>query len=203
LTCSGIGKHNVSDIMDSLEKKAIQNVLALRGDEITAGGFEYAKELIAALSERGFCIGAAAYPEGHISCDSLSDDIAHMKQKEESGADFFVTQLFFENDIFYKFLDKARKAGIGAPISAGIMPILSRSQIERMIFMCGASLPSKIIKIINKYGESGESLMKAGVEYSLTQMQDLCDNGVQGIHIYTMNKPYIAEFCMSGLKRLA
>jgi methylenetetrahydrofolate reductase (NADPH) len=198
ITCSGLDS-GIDNIIADLKLKGIKNILALRGDEVHEGGFRYAKNLIAALSEHGFCIGGAAYPEGHISCDNLNEDILHLKQKEDAGAEFFITQLFFDNVLFYGFLEKARKAGVKAPISAGIMPILSKVQISRMIFMCGASLPAPVIKMINKYGDEGESLLKAGLEYSLKQLQDLCDNGAQGIHIYTMNKPFIAEYCMKNL----
>ncbi|MCL2061767.1 MAG: methylenetetrahydrofolate reductase [Firmicutes bacterium] len=198
LTCCG--SENISEIVLELKLKGIENILALRGDEVASGGFQYAKDLIAAISGRGFCIGAAAYPEGHIACDDLEKDIVHLKQKQDAGAEFFITQLFFDNALFYNFLEKARAAGIKAPISAGLMPILSKAQIARMIFMCGASLPSPIIKLINRYGDEGESLVKAGIEYSLNQMQNLCDNGVEGIHIYTMNKPFIAEYCVKNLR---
>jgi len=200
LTCVGTEKSGIERIVEDFKRRGIQNILALRGDGAAGSGFTYAKDLIAALKNRGFCIGAAAYPEGHISCDNLDDDIRYLKQKEGAGAEFFITQLFFENGIFYRFLEKARAAGITAPVSAGIMPILSKAQLERMIFMCGASLPAPIIKLVNKYGEEGESLLKAGVEYSYRQMQDLCDNGAQGIHIYTMNKPFIAEYCVRRLR---
>ena len=200
LTCAGMRAGDIDSVAADLKRRGIQNVLALKGDSAVLGDFCYAADLIKTLKTHGFCLGAAAYPEGHITCNALADDIDHLKQKQDSGADFFVTQLFFVNDVFYSFLDKARSSGISLPISAGVMPILSRSQIQRMIFMCGASLPSPIIKLINKYGEEGESLVKAGVEYSCRQMQDLCDNGVQGIHIYTMNKPFIAEYCMAHLR---
>ncbi len=200
LTCAELSAPDVESIAADLKAKKIRNVLALKGDAAPAGSFAYAKDLIRVLKRHGFCLGAAAYPEGHISSDRLTDDLLHLKQKQDSGADFLITQLFFSNDIFYRFLDKARGAGVSLPVSAGVMPILSRQQIQRMIFMCGASLPSPIIKLINKYGEEGESLVRAGVEYSCAQMQDLCDHGVPGIHIYTMNKPFIAEFCMKNLR---
>ena len=199
LTCSAADESDIKSITEDFKQKGIENILALGGDEKASGSFRYAKDLIAALKAHGFNIGAAAYPEGHISCENLKDDIRHLKEKQDCGADFFVTQLFFENDVFYRFLEKARAAGITKPISAGIMPILSKAQIQRMIFMCGASLPAPIIKLINKYGDEGESLANAGVEYSCRQMQDLCDNNVEGVHIYTMNKPFIAEYCLKNL----
>ncbi|MCL2369978.1 MAG: methylenetetrahydrofolate reductase [Firmicutes bacterium] len=200
ITCSGMKHSDVAPIVKDFRQKGISNLLALRGDEIADGGFVYAKDFIAELKNHDFCIGAAAYPEGHITCSDLNKDISHLKQKQDAGADFFITQLFFDNDCFYRFLDKARAVGVSKPISAGIMPMLSKAQIQRMIFMCGASLPAPIIKIIGKYGDEGESLVKAGMEYAYNQMQDLCDNGVDGIHMYIMNKPSIAEYCLSRLK---
>lgn len=199
LTCAGADKSIDGTVLE-LKLKGIENILALRGDAVPNGSYRFAKDLITDLQGRGFCIGAAAYPEGHIDCDSLDIDILHLKQKQDAGAAFFISQLFFDNTLFYRFWEKARKAGITVPVSAGIMPILSKSQIARMIFMCGASLPAPIIKLINKYGDEGESLIKAGVEYSLNQMQDLADNKADGIHIYTMNKPFIAEYCIQNLK---
>lgn len=199
LTCVGTSAGEINRIAEDLKGRGIENVLALKGDNTNGGGFPYAKDLIAELKKYGFCIGAAAYPEAHIACESVELDIERMKQKQDAGAEFFVTQLFFANDIFYRFMDRARAAGVTAPVSAGIMPILSKLQVQRMIFMCGASLPSPVIKMINRYGDEGESLLKAGVEYSYGQMRDLCTRGAQGIHIYTMNKPFIAEYCTGRL----
>jgi methylenetetrahydrofolate reductase (NADPH) len=200
LTCAEMTAADIDFIAADLKGRGIGNVLALKGDAAAAGGFRYAKDLLAALKKYGFCLGAAAYPEGHISCESLADDMDYLKQKQDSGADFLVTQLFFSNDIFYRFFEKARAKGITLPVSAGVMPILSKPQLQRMIFMCGASLPSPIIKLVNKYGAEGESLVRAGVEYSCRQMQDLCDGGAEGIHIYTMNKPFIADYCLRNLR---
>jgi len=200
LTCGGMSTNDTNLIVQDFKQKGIENILALRGDEVLENGdYRYAKDLIVGLKPHGFGLGAACYPEGHISCETLDEDMQHVKQKQDAGANFLITQLFFENDVFYRFLDKARAAGVTVPVSAGIMPMLSRAQIERMIFMCGVSLPAPIIKLINKYGDQGESLVQAGVEYACKQMQDLCDQGVQGIHLYTMNKPAIAEYCMRHL----
>lgn len=200
LTCCGMSAEDAESAAGGLKVKGIENVLALKGDGDAGGGFAYAKDLIAALKKHGFCIGAAAYPEAHIACENLDLDISRLRQKQDAGADFFITQLFFDNDIFYRFMEAARAAGVTAPVSAGIMPILSKAQVQRMIFMCGASLPSPIIKMINKYGDEGESLMRAGLEYSFRQMRGLCGGGAEGIHIYTMNKPFIAEYCTSRLR---
>ena len=131
---------------------------------------------------------------------SLEKDIEYLKVKQDKGASFFVSQLFFENRAFYEFIEKTKKAGITVPITAGIMPMLSKSQVSRMIFMCGASLPSEIIRILNKYENDEASLKKAGIEYASKQAIDLLSNGVDGIHLYTMNKPEIASGIMERIK---
>jgi len=190
---------NISVTTSKFAKKGIENILVLKGDDTPSDKYAYAKDLLADLNGKGFCLGAAAYPEGHVSQHNPFTCINHLRQKQDAGAEFFVTQLFFDNKIFYRFRDLALAAGITVPISAGIMPIMSKAQVARMVFLCGASLPAPIIKLVNKYGESGDCLAKAGIDYALSQMQDLKNNGVEGIHIYTMNKPEVAEYCMKGL----
>jgi len=199
ITAQAADDSDISVTTGKFKARDIKNILVLRGDEVKNGKYQYAKDLLNDLKDKGFCLGAAAYPEGHISVEDPYRCINHLRQKQDAGAEFFITQLFFSNDIFYRFRDRAGSAGITVPISAGIMPILSKAQIARMIFMCGASLPAPIIKLINRYGEEGDSLAKAGVDYALCQMQDLKSNGAAGIHIYTMNKPRIAEHCMAKL----
>lgn len=204
LTCANATKENINEALDDLQKKGIENVLALRGDLIEgqkpSETFHYAIDLIPLLKERGFCVGAAAYPEGHSTVMDLDEDIQHLKAKQDAGADFFVTQLFFDNERFYHFWDKALNAGITVPITCVIMPFMSKAQVQRMVFMCGASLPSKIVKILNKYENDHESLLKAGVEYAAQQLIDLAEHGVDGLHLYTMNKPEVAQTCMKLLR---
>lgn len=196
LTCINSDKKEVADFITRLKENNIQNVLALRGDRVegkTTTDFKYAKDLIPSLKDAGFCVGAGCYPEGHIECDSLELDIEHLVEKEAAGADFFLSQLFFSNDVFYRFLEKARRAGITRPIVPGIMPFLSKAQISRMIFMCGASLPAEIIRLLNKYADNEDDLKKAGMEYAANQTVDLLAHGTDGVHIYTMNQPQIAR----------
>ena len=210
LTCIATSQSDIKNMLADMSERDVQNVLALRGDippdsRLSASShYRYAEQLIHDLRtwERSLCIGAACYPEGHIDCDDIDMDITYMKRKQEAGADFFITQLFFENDIFFRFLDRVRKAGVSAPVSAGIMPILSRAQIQRMIFMCGSSLPSRIIKILSKYENSPEDLCKAGIEYTAMQALDLAAQGVDGVHVYTMNRPEIAHACANALNRI-
>jgi len=211
LTCIGANRESIRSMLEQIKLKGIHNVLALRGDfpddgdagSYSDGSYRYAEDLIRDIRVQGdFCIGAACYPEGHIDCDDLSFDTTNLRRKQEAGADFLITQLFFDNNFFYRFLERVRDGGVTLPISAGVMPILSRSQIERMIFLCGASLPSGIIKLLHKYKNSPDDLRLAGLEYAVKQIEDLIAHGVDGVHIYTMNKPDIAEFCMKHIESL-
>jgi methylenetetrahydrofolate reductase (NADPH) len=202
LTCVTATRENIRDALAALQAGGVQNVLALRGD-IPAGtrlvsppAYAYAYQLIEDIRVGGsFSIGAACYPEGHIDCDDLAADIRHMLRKQEAGADFFISQLCFDNDAFTRFLERARRGGITRPVSAGVMPILWRGQAERMIFMCGASLPSPIVKLLHKYEHDPPSLRRAGIELCAAQTEDLLRRGADGVHVYTMNKPDTAEQC--------
>ena len=193
--------------LKELKEAVIENILALRGDlpagatedDKPASDYAYARDLIPELVDAGFCVGAAAYPEGHIACEDLNLSVEHLKQKQDAGASFFVTQLFFDNECFYRFRELADKAGITVPITAGIMPFMGKSQISRMVFMCGASLPSPVIKILAKYENDPESLQAAGVDYAARQLCDLKEHGADGLHLYTMNRPAIAATIMERL----
>ena len=196
LTCQGLTRDMLEEKIAEMRAAGIKNVLALRGDprpDAPQGDFAYAADVIPVLREAGFCVGAAAYPEGHVTCTSLEDDIAHLREKQDAGAQFLVTQLFFDNEDFFRFLDLAARAGITAPITCGIMPFMSKNQVSRMIFMCGASLPSPIIRLLNRYEGDDEALRRAGIEYAAAQLRGLRDTGVDGLHVYTMNKPAVAR----------
>lgn len=207
LTCVGRTHADIAAKIDEYRTAGVNNILALRGDlpagatedDKPASEYAYARDLIPELVDAGFCVGAAAYPEGHIACEDLSLSVEYLKQKQDSGASFFVTQLFFDNECFYRFRELADKAGITVPITAGIMPFMSKSQISRMVFMCGASLPSPVIKILAKYENDPESLQAAGVEYATRQLCDLKEHGADGLHLYTMNRPAIAATIMERL----
>lgn len=203
LTCAGATAESVQAAIGNMKARGIQNVLALRGDlpdGVEPTEFRFAKDLIPVLANAGFCVGAAAYPEGHIACDSLQLDVDRLKLKQDAGAQFFVTQLFFDNEYYYRFRDLADRAGITVPITCGIMPFMSKAQIQRMVFMCGASLPSPIIKLLARFENDEASLKQAGVEYACRQLVDLQTHGVDGLHVYTMNKPEIARAAMCSLK---
>lgn len=203
LTCMNAGREDIDATLSAMKSAGIENVLALRGDAVPGSfpkDFKFAKDLIPIVREAGFCVGAAAYPEGHIDCLDFAASIRHLKEKQDAGAQFFVTQLFFDNELALRFLDAARKAGITAPITFGIMPFLSKAQISRMVFMCGASLPSPIIKLLAHYEDDPKALRQAGIDYACRQFVDLAKEGVDGLHVYTMNRPDIAAAAVTALR---
>lgn len=197
LTCAGSTEEELDMILSELSDRGIRNILALRGDlseGTTPADFRYASSLITFIKSRyNFRIFAACYPEKHIEAYSMEEDLLHLKEKEDCGVDVFISQLFFDNEFFYKFRSMARELGISTPIIAGIMPITSASQISRMVSMCGASVPEKVQKIIRAYGHNSMAMKEAGIAYATAQIIDLLATGVDGIHIYTMNQPDIAK----------
>lgn len=207
LTCVNCTKGDIDVILVQLKEKGIQNILALRGDinpDIPPKhDFKYASELVTYIKEHGdFSVSGACYPEGHMETESIIDDIKHLKIKVDAGAEHLMSQLFFDNSHFYDFLEKARIAGIDVPIEAGIMPVINKNQIERMVSMCGASLPAKFTKMMQKYEHNPEALRDAGIAYAIDQIVDLISNGVDGIHLYTMNNPYVARRISESISSL-
>lgn len=198
LPCINNTKEEISETLTQLKDKGIENILALRGDKNPdippKTDFAHASDLITYIRSQGeFDIAGACYPEGHPDSDSLVDDIINLRKKVEAGADHLITQLFFDNDYFYDFRERAAIAGINVPIEAGIMPVVNKNQIERMVTTCGASLPKRFVKIMQKYGDNPEALRDAGIAYAISQIIDLVANGVDGIHLYTMNNAYVAR----------
>lgn len=198
LTCVNSTKADIDRAIGEFKEHGIENVLALRGDinpDIEPKKeFLHASDLIAYMKERSdLSFSGACYPEGHTEAASLDEDIANLKRKVDAGASHLVSQLFFDNGHFYAFLEKARAAGINVPIEAGIMPCVNAKQIQRMVTMCGASLPVKFTRLIARYGDSPEAMRDAGIAYAVDQIIDLAANGVDGIHLYTMNNPYVAR----------
>lgn len=210
ITCVNNTKEEVLAVMDSFREKDIENILALRGDispdRPPKTDFAHASDLISFIREHreydNIGISGACYPEGHTESESLTADILNLRKKVDAGAEELITQLFFDNKFFYDFREKAVIAGINVPISAGIMPVTSKSQIERMVTMCGASLPQKFVKMVNKYEYRPEALIDAGIAYAADQITDLLANGVDGIHIYTMNNPYVAGKLVGIIEKL-
>lgn len=198
LTCVSVGKEDVDYILDDLKANGIRNILALRGDinpDIPPKkDFLHASDLITYIKSRGdFQVSAACYPEGHLEAKNLVEDILNLKKKVDAGAEHLISQLFFDNDKFYDFREKTDIAGIHVPIEAGIMPVTNKNQIERMVSMCGASLPRKFTLMLQRYENKPEALRDAGIAYAVDQIVDLLAHGVSGIHLYTMNNAYVAE----------
>ncbi|MDY3206786.1 methylenetetrahydrofolate reductase [NAD(P)H] [Clostridium baratii] len=196
LTCISSKKENIDDITERLELEGIRNILALRGDnnDNEAGDYKYATDLIKYVNEKDkFNIISACYPEGHIENKGIEAEIMNMKRKIESGTSSFISQLFFDNNIYYDFLDKAKGNGVNVPIQAGIMPVVNKKQIDRITSLCGATIPLKFKKIMEKYEYDSEALREAGIAYAIEQIIDLASSGVDGIHLYTMNNPYVAR----------
>ncbi len=192
ITCVGFNKSKLDVILDKLENSEIENIFALRGDipkdnNFIPGDFKYASDLVEYIAKRDkFCIGVAGYPEKHPESLNMEYDIDMLKYKVDKGASFIITQLFFNNDYFYRFRDKAVKAGINVPIVAGIMPIINYSQIERFRVMCSSEIPHHLIELMS--GKSEEDIADIGIEYAVNQCEDLVSNQVAGLHFYTLNR---------------
>lgn len=207
LTCVNSTRADIETILGDFRSYGIENILALRGDinpdKPPKEDFRYASELIAFIKEHGdFGISGACYPEGHINSETLADDVLNLKKKVDAGAEHLMSQLFFDNSCFYSFLERTQIAGINVPIEAGIMPVVNKKQIERMVSMCGASLPSKFTKMMQRYENNPEALRDAGIAYAVDQIVDLISSGVDGIHLYTMNNPYVARRISESISSL-
>lgn len=198
LPCINFTKDEILRNLENFHKNDIENILALRGDinpDIPPkNDFKYASELVEFIKENGdFHILGACYPECHFEAVDFDTDIKNLKTKVDAGAEHLISQVFFDNNLFYSFLEKARKAKIKVPIEAGVMPVVNKKQIERMVSLCGASLPAKFTKMMQRYENHPDALRDAGIAYAVNQIVDLISNGVDGIHLYTMNNPYVAK----------
>lgn len=207
LTCVSSTRDHVHAMLETYKQCGIENILALRGDlpkdGILSTDYRYASELIADIREHGeFCLGGACYPEGHIECEHKKDDIHHLKEKVDAGLDFLTTQMFFNNDVFYNFLYRVREAGIMVPVIAGIMPITGPKQLKRSVAMSGTDVPQRFRAIVDCFGESPQAMTQAGIIYAAEQIVDLAANGIRHIHVYTMNKPWVAEGIMTMLSSI-
>lgn len=212
LTCVSSSRETIHERINDIKTSGISNVLALRGDltpEMEAGGlvsrdYHHATELIKELkaADPSFCIGGACYPEVHPESPNQAEDIKHIKEKVDAGCEFLTTQMFFDNNLFYNFLYKIREAGITVPIIPGIMPITRANQVERAIKLSGSFMPQRFKSIVDRFGDDPEAMKQAGIAYATDQIIDLYANGIKLVHIYSMNKPDVAEKITDNLSNI-
>ncbi|MBO4845375.1 MAG: methylenetetrahydrofolate reductase [NAD(P)H] [Lachnospiraceae bacterium] len=207
LTGLAYDEYEIDEFAKRLAEAGIENILALRGDEnpnaASKGVFNHASELIEYLRPRtDFCIAGACYPEDHPDSPDHVSEMRYLKKKVDAGAEVLLSQLFFDNSNFYSFEEDARISGIDVPITPGVMPAIKAAQIQRMVTTCGAKLPERFKKIIDKYGDNKDAMYDAGMAYALSQIIDLITNGVDGIHLYTMNNPKVARTICDGIKNI-
>lgn len=207
LTCLSYDKQEIDEFAKVLNEEGIQNILALRGDRNPnlpeKNDFKHASDLVSYIkANNNFCVAGACYPEVHPESTNRVDEIKNLKTKVDAGAEVLLSQLFFDNDQFFRFVDDCRIAGIDTPIIPGIMPVINAAQIKRMITMCGASFPTRFQKIIDKYEGNKEALFDAGMSYALSQIIDLLTSDIDGIHLYTMNNPTVARRICDGIKNI-
>ena len=209
LTCVSSTRETVRERIEDMKAAGIENVMALRGD-IPAGlenadrlhwDYKHAIELVRELKESGtsFCIGGACYPEIHPESTCQKEDIRYLKEKVDAGCEFLTTQMFFDNNLLYNFLYKIREAGITVPIIPGIMPITNGNQVARAIKLSGSFMPRRFVSLVDKFGDSPAAMKQAGIAYATDQIIDLFANGIQNVHVYSMNKPDVAEAIQRNL----
>lgn len=206
MTCVGAGKEDIRTALSEMKEAGIENILALRGDrpkDFDGDPFKeyhYASELVATIKEYGdFCVGGACYPEGHPDSTNKKEDIKNLKKKVDAGCEFLTTQMFFDNNIFYSFLYKAREAGILVPVIPGIMPITRANQVENAVRLSGCNVPERFRSIVDCFGENPAAMQQAGIAYATDQIIDLIANGIRHIHVYSMNKPEVAKGILDNL----
>lgn len=208
LTCVSSDKQKITAQLKALKDNNIENILALRGDipknsDNSAEEYKYAAQLIRDIKSMGdFCIGGACYPETHVESSTSADDIKYLKEKVDTGCDFLTTQMFFDNNILYSFLYKIREAGITVPVVAGIMPVTNGKQIKRICELSGTYLPQRFKSIVDKFGSDPAAMTQAGVAYATDQIIDLLANGVNAVHVYSMNKPEVAAAIQANLSKI-
>ena len=209
LTCASSTKDKVQSVIKELKERNIENILALRGDIPENADFplpdqyHHAIELIGEIKEIGdFCIGGACYPEGHPEADTMEEDLQHLKEKVDAGCDYLTTQMFFDNNVYYRFLYKALAKEINVPVVPGIMPVTNAAQVKRTISLTGNLVPAKFLSIVDRFGSDPEAMKQAGIAYATEQIIDLIANGVNHIHIYSMNKPDVAGAIMDNLSKI-
>lgn len=206
LTCVSASKEKIRSYLAEIKEKGIENILALRGDlpaGVTAESldFVHASDLVNEIKScGGFCIGGACYPEGHTESSGLTQDIKNLKIKVDAGCEFLTTQMFFNNDILYNFLYKIREAGITVPVIPGIMPVTNPAQIKRICSLSGTVLPRRFLRLVDRFGDNPVAMKRAGIIYATEQIIDLYSNGINAVHVYSMNKPDVAMQIQKNLE---
>ncbi len=209
LTCVGANREQIHKSLDDFKSRGIDNILALRGDRPKDYegdpfvDYHYASELVREIKSYGdFCVGGACYPEGHTESIRKSEDIINLKKKVDAGCDFLTTQMFFDNNIFFNFLYKVRNEGISVPVIPGIMPITRASQVANAVKLSGCNVPERFKNLVDRFGDDGEAMQQAGIAYATDQIIDLYANGIDHIHVYSMNKSCIAKAIMDNLSAI-
>ena len=212
LTCVSSNRQTVRAMIENLKVAGIENVMALRGDipsdmqnaDRSDWTYHHAIDLVREIKDSGadFCIGGACYPEIHPESANQAEDIMHLREKVDAGCDFLTTQMFFDNNLLYNFLYKIREAGITVPVIPGIMPITNANQLERAVKLSGSFIPQKFLNLVDKFGAHPDTMMQAGIAYATEQIIDLYANGIKNVHVYSMNKPEVAEKIHSNLSSI-
>lgn len=207
LTCLSYSRAEIDEFLKVLKAEGLENILALRGDRNPnipeKEDFKHASDLIAYIKQRSdFCIAGACYPECHPESAGRVSEMRYLKQKVDVGAEILLSQLFFDNEQFFRFAEDCRIAGIDVPVVPGIMPVINAAQIKRMVTLCGASFPMRFQKIIDQYADNKEALFDAGMSYAVSQIIDLLTSDIDGIHLYTMNNPVVAGRICDGIKNI-
>ena len=212
LTCVSSTRETVRARIADMKAAGIENVMALRGDipapmkdmDRSAWPYRYAVDLVRELKESGadFCIGGACYPEVHPESPNQRDDIRYLREKVDAGVEFLTTQMFFDNNLLYNFLYKIREAGITVPVVPGIMPITAGNQVARAIQLSGSFMPRRFVSLVDKFGASPDAMKQAGIAYATDQIIDLFANGIKNVHVYTMNKPDVAQKILENLSHI-
>ena len=208
LTCVNSSKESILEKLEEFKNSGVKNILALRGDipqgmKPESWDFKYASELVTFIKENGdFCVGGACYPEKHVESLSEKEDLINLKHKVDCGCDFLTTQMFFDNDLFYKYLLRVRNMGISVPVIPGIMPVTNGRQIKRSCELSGAVLPDRFKRIVERFSDSPKAMEQAGIAYATEQIIDLFANGINAVHVYSMNKPEVAAAIKNNLSEI-
>ena len=209
LTCITSTREHIREQLSRLKSKGIENILALRGDipdgfELKEQNYHHAIELVREIKafDPNFCVAGACYPDTHPEAPNQKEDIRRLKEKTEAGMDFLVTQMFFDNPVFYSYMYQLREAGITVPVHPGIMPIVNAKVIKRTLKLSGTTLPERFRRILDVFGETPEAMRQAGIAYATDQIIDLFANGFRSVHVYSMNNPYVAKAILDNLSEI-